>query len=214
MMKKVCFSAGLFFLIPAALAASAFAAEVGRITLSELQQKSDLIVMAEVMQVVEKGDRDQITIKAESYLKGGGPEADYTFTLEPRGDDEKALDPSLKAGDTGVFFLKHKSRAGQAEKAWQGSVALFVKDNFDLTEEKVGGEAARALADWRFYRVKLGQARSVAEYESGFLQGFSGPPGLPRGSADFKLGHSDGGLARDGIVPDWPDKPDKQGASN
>ena len=59
------------------------------------------------------------------------------------------------------------------------------------------------MAAWRDYRVKLGQARNIAEYETGFLRGFKGTEGLIEGAGDFNLGYSDGKLAKKGIVPAW-----------
>jgi hypothetical protein len=199
-MKKRCFIAGLLLLIPAMLAVSVFASEIGPITLSELYNKADLIVMAQVSKVEAKGDEDQVTITPELYLKGDGAGTDYTFTLVTRGK-LKDFDPALTAGDTGVFFLKRKSQAGQVEKAWWGSVAVFVKNNFDPLGKKAEGAADKALAGWSDYRIKLKQVRNPAEYDSGFRQGFSGPPTMPKGPADFNLGYSDGKLAREGMVP-------------
>lgn len=199
-MKKACFSTGMFFFI---LAASGFASEIGLITLSELQAKADLIVMAEVMQVVEQKDQDQVTIQVESCLKGGGSETAYTFTLVTRGG-LKDFDPALKKGDTGVFFLKRQKKKGQVEKAYWGSVAVFVKNHFTLTKEKAGtDEAGAPLAAWRSYRLKLGEVRDVAEYDRGFLKGFNDPEDLVKGSDDFRLGRSDGILAGKDIVPAW-----------
>lgn len=196
-MKKACFLTGLFL---CAFAVSGLASEIDRITLSELHEKADLIVMAGVMQVVEEGNQDQVTIKVELYLKGNSPETVYTFTLVTRGG-LKDFDPALKKGDTGVFFLKRGKKKGEVEKAYWGSVAVFPKSNFDLSEEKLGTEASVSMAAWRSYRVKLGEARDIAEYERGFLEGFSGPGKLEKGSADFILGRSDGILAVRGIVP-------------
>jgi len=64
---------------------------------------------------------------------------------------------------------------------------------------------ATSLDAWRSYRVKRGQARNIKEYERGFRKGFTGPPGIVDGSADFNLGHSDGMLARMKICPSQQD---------
>jgi len=367
-MSKTNFLTALFLLI---FASVSFASQINRITLSELHAKADLIMMAEVTKIVEEGNHDHVTIKADLYLKGKSPQTVYTFTLVTRGG-LKDFDPSLKKGDTGVFFLKLREQEGQVEKAYWGSVATFQKNLFDLTEKKMGtnasiitsvnhpdhtdkqwvlfenglykfvrvdfghdgkqsqgfyvftttqskwlkidrvttlnavlgrsptfGECRKAnkappsvgwdfrsfkeensislplrygsfiafpdniaydnktwfwilsfmsswnikgaktvlkfkhadldaafsigadsakepkginlatpLDTWRSYRVKLGQARNIKEYERGFRKGFTGPPGLVDGSADFNLGHSDGMLAKMKKFPNQQDESD------
>ena len=203
MKKAFCLTGLSFLMVFLAVASSPAASEISRITLAELEQKADFIVTAQVTGVVTDGDQDRVTIKVENYLKGNSPESVFTFLLVPRGR-LKDFDPALKAGDAGVFFLKDKKgKEDLVEKAYWGSVALFVKNHFDLTVEKVSVEASKAMALWRAYRVKLGQARNVAEYEGGFLKGYMGPTELATGSADYNLGHSDGKLASKGIVPAW-----------
>jgi hypothetical protein len=54
---------------------------------------------------------------------------------------------------------------------------------------------------WRSYRIERGEIQNSEDYESGFQQGFAGPPGLVDGSADFNLGHSDGMLAKMKMLP-------------
>ncbi|MEW6076310.1 MAG: hypothetical protein AB1724_00715 [Thermodesulfobacteriota bacterium] len=201
-MKKKGLITAIHVLIPAVLAVTAFASSIGPITLTELYDKADLIVMAQVLNVAAKGDQDEVTIKPEVFLKGEGEQAEYTFTLISRGTLED-FDPALSKGDTGVFFLKRKLFLGQVEKAWWGSVAVFVKNNFDPQGKKVGGEADKSLVGWRAYRLKLKQAQNTIDYDSGFRQGFSGPPVMPKGTVDFNLGYSDGQLAREGMVPAW-----------
>jgi hypothetical protein len=201
-MKKTGFSTGLFLVILAVLAASAPASEIGPITLTELYDKADLIVMAQVTGVVAREDQDEVTIKTEKYLKGDGPESDYTFTLVTRGK-LKDFDPSLTTGDTGVFFLKRKSKPGQVEKAWWGGVAVFVKNNFDPLGKRAEGAADKPLAAWSDYRIKLKQIQNMTEYGNGFRQGFFGQPLIPKSPVDFNQGHSDGRLAREGMVPSW-----------
>jgi len=112
-----------------------FASKIRRITLAELQAKADLIVMAKVTKVVAEGDIDHVTVKVDSYLKGKSPQTVYTFTLVTRGG-LKDFDPSLKKGDSGVFFLKPRKLEGQVEKAYWGGVATFPKNHFDLTKDK------------------------------------------------------------------------------
>ena len=196
-MKKMFFSTILFLF---ALTASGFASEISRITLAELYEKADLIVMAGVTQVDSRDERDEVTIQVELFLKGNSPDRQYTFTLITRGG-VKDFDPALKKGDTGVFFLKQKRKG--VEKAYWGSVAVFTKNNFSLSAGETRSAASGPLTAWRDYRVKLGQARNIAEYERGFIKGFNTPDLLEEGPPDFRLGLSDGKLARKGIVPSW-----------
>ena len=163
--------------------------------------------MAEVTEVTKEDNQDHVTIQVNSYLKGSSPQKVYTLTLITRGG-LKDFDPSLKKGDTGVFFLKLKEQKGQVEKAYWGSVATFQKNNFYLTEEKTKALAptiTRYLDIWLSYRVKCEQVRNIDEYERGFRKGFTRQPGLVDGSADFNLGHSDGMLAK---MKRFPNKKD------
>jgi len=195
----------LLVLVPAASAS-----QISRITLSELHATADLIVLGEVIKLVQDGNRDHVTIEPELYLKGRGSERAYTFILISRGG-LKDFDPTLKKGDTGVFFLKLGEADGQAEKAYWGSVATFRKNHFDLTKEKTGtdrpapADLPAALDAWLSYRVKRGQVQNTGEYEGGFRRGFAGPPGLVDRSADYNLGHSDGMLAITGKSPSEQD---------
>lgn len=111
-----------------------FASEISRITLAELQAKASIVVLAKVTKVVAEGDADHVTIRVDSYLKGESPQTVYMFTLVTRGG-LKDFDPSLKKGDSGVFFLKAMKLEGQVDKAYWGGVAVFPKNHFDLTKE-------------------------------------------------------------------------------
>ncbi len=117
------------------LSSNVFASGIARITLSELRDKADFIVLARVVNLVEEGNRDRVTIRVDSYLKGKDPRTVYTFTLVTRGG-LKDFDPSLKKGDTGVFFLKIGSQEGEVEKAYWGGVAIFPKNHFYTRAEK------------------------------------------------------------------------------
>lgn len=194
-MKKIFFSTVLFLVV---LSGADAASEISRITLTELYEKADLIAMARVMRVARDKKEDEVTIKVELFLKGNIPERTMTFSLVTR-DKAKDFDPILKKGDTGVFFLKQKRKG--VKKAYWGSVAIFSKNHFDLSKEKPGMEASGPLAAWRDYRVMLGQAQDVAEYERGFIKGYNRPDMLENGPPDFRLGLSDGKLAGKGIVP-------------
>ncbi|MDA7915810.1 hypothetical protein N9B94_01080 [Verrucomicrobia bacterium] len=98
--------------------------------------------MGKVTNLVQEGNHDRVTIGVDAYLKGEGTQAVYTFTLFTRGG-LKDFDPSLKKGDSGVFFLKIRKADGKAEKAYWGSVATFDRNNFVLTEKKDKSQRAK-----------------------------------------------------------------------
>ena len=129
-MKKIT----LLVLLMLATTTTGSASQVIRITLAELQAKADIVVMAKVTKVVAEGDADHVTIKVDSYLKGNDPQNVYTFTLVTRGG-LKDFDPSVKEGDSGVFFLESRKQEGEVEKAYWGGEALFPKNHFNLTKE-------------------------------------------------------------------------------
>ncbi|MBC8183550.1 hypothetical protein H8E88_20850 [candidate division KSB1 bacterium] len=133
-MYKTHFLTALSLLI---FSAAGFTSQIKKITLSELHAKADLILMAEVTEVVEDGNLDHVTIRADVFLKGKSSQTVFTFTLVTRGG-LKDFDPSLKKGDTGVFFLKLGNKHGLVEKAYWGSIATFQKNHFDLTDHKAG----------------------------------------------------------------------------
>lgn len=110
-----------------------YSSEIMRITLSELESRAEIIVLGQVTEVLEDGDRDLVTIQAGSYLKGPGDREDYTFLLISRGG-LKDFDPSLEEGDTGVFFLKLGDDTGRSEKAYWGSIAVFPNNNFEVSD--------------------------------------------------------------------------------
>ncbi len=199
-MSKKNFLSASFLLI---FATTGFASQISRITLSELYVKSDLIVMAEVVKLVKNGNQDQVTIKADVHLKGMSSQTVYTFDLFTRGG-LKDFDPSLKEGDTGIFFLKIREQDDQVEKAYWGSVATFQKNHFD----SAATTSSTLLDAWRSHRVKHRQIRDIEAYERGFRKGFAGPAGLVDGSADFNLGHSDGMIAKMKKFPDQKDAVD------
>ena len=176
------------------LCTTSSASQIRALTLPELYEKADLIVMAEVVQIDKEGDRDRITIKADCFLKGKSPQTVFTFTLVTRGG-LKDFDPCLQKGDTGVFFLKHNQEQGQVEKAYWGSIAVFPKNHFGLSDLSTGLEA------WRTYRVNRSEIGNIEDYDRGFQKGFNGPPGLVDNSADFNLGHSDGMRSKMNILP-------------
>jgi hypothetical protein len=137
-MKKIT----LLVLLMLATAATVFASKIARITLAELQAKADIVVLAKVTKLVAEGDADHVTIKVDSFLKGKGPQNVYTFTLVTRGG-LKDFDPAVKEGDSGVFFLKSKIQEDGVEKAYWGSIAIFPKDNFELTKEDTKSQSGK-----------------------------------------------------------------------
>jgi len=182
------------------LCTASSASQIQPITLSELYAKADLIVMAEAIEIDKKGDRDLVTIKADCFLKGKSPQTVFTFALVT-GGGLKDFDPCLQKRDTGVFFLKHSQKQGQVEKAYWGSVAVFQKNHFGLSD------LSKRLEAWRAYRVNRSEIGNIGDYERGFQKGFTGPPGLVDNSADFNLGHSDGMRSKMNVFPDQHQAP-------
>jgi len=70
-----------------------------------------------------------------SVLKGKVKGEKVKVTLQPRG--VMGFDPELKAGDTGVFFLREITRSG-AKLAYWGSVAVFGMPRFTVTRKGIG----------------------------------------------------------------------------
>lgn len=207
-MKKIFFLIFLLFLI---FCVCSVASEIKRISLSELLTKADLVVMGEVTDVAKEEDKDHVTIQVDSYLKGSSNKNMYAFTLITRGG-LKDFDPTLKNGDTGVFFLKLKEQNDDVQKAYWGSIAIFQKKHFYATDSESGLfegiDLYTSLDKWRAYRVQCNQIRNIEDYERGFRKGFDGPPGLVDGSADFNLGHSDGMLSKMKRFPNQQDAGD------
>ena len=190
-MNKISFLTAVLLIV---LCTASSASQIRAITLPELYEKADLIVMAEVMQVDKETERDRVTITADCFLKGKSPETVFTFTLVTRGG-LKDFDPCLQKGDTGVFFLKNGQAQAQVEKAYWGSIAVFQKNHFGLSDLSTRLEA------WRTYRVNRSEIDNIEDYDRGFQKGFTGPPGLVDNSADFNLGHSDGMRSKMSILP-------------
>jgi hypothetical protein len=126
-MKKILLSLIAFF----AFADYSFSSSIGQMNLSDLHEKADLIVLAQVTSVRQKGNYDEITIKIDSLLKGKTEERELSFMLSVRGG-LKDFDPQLKIGNTGVFFLN--KNGNEVNKAYWGSVALFPDHIFKLKE--------------------------------------------------------------------------------
>ena len=113
----------ILFVIP-----QSFASRIVTLSLEELLNKSDFVVLASVTKVVNLEYRDRVTIKVSGYLKGESKEKRYTFTLSPRG--LRDFDPELKKGDTGVFFLTIDKETLKVTPTYWGGVALFTKNHF------------------------------------------------------------------------------------
>ncbi len=105
------------------------ASSIAQLPLCELPQSSDAIILGEVIDVVEQNNDnlDDLTIRIHAVLKGEIASSAIKLTLSTRGG-LKDFDPRLKAGDTGVFFLKQQN--GNFSKAYWGSIATFAKQNF------------------------------------------------------------------------------------
>jgi hypothetical protein len=177
-----------------------FASSIQKISLSELYAKSDLIVMAQVVNLERNQTQDIVTIETSECLKGNNILPYYTFILVSSGE-LKDFDPALMKGDTGVFFLKKREGAQSVEKAYWGSVATFSKNHFFLSKEKPESFAEK-LEIWRAYRIKQKEIIQVEDYEKGFRKGFHESAGLVDGSPDFNLGHSDGMQAKMNKLPE------------
>lgn len=128
-MKKIIFlSLFAFFLFTN----YCFSTEIVQIPLSELQEKADLIILAQVTGVTQKDNNvDEITIKIDSCLKGKTEKKELSFLHHARGG-LKDFGPELKLGDTGVFFLNNRN---EVRKAYVGSIALFPWYIFTLRKD-------------------------------------------------------------------------------
>jgi len=96
--------------------------------LSDLQEKSDLIVVAQVTKVKavslgrEGTPYDQVTISIASIVKGKVNFKEIDIITEPRG--MRDFDPELKEKQNAVFFLIETEEWGYRLTA-QGSVAIL-----------------------------------------------------------------------------------------
>jgi len=83
-------------------------------------------------------------------------------------------------------------------------ISNFVLDSTQVTapnDSSALNNLSISLDSWSSFRIKNAQVRNIKEYELGFRKGFTSPPRLVDGSADFNLGHSDGMLAKMKIPP-------------
>ena len=110
------------------LVTNVFASTLGKIEISELEGKSDLVVLAKVVNVVSDTALDKATIKILSVLKGKPDHNEIIVLLQVRGG-LKEFDPEIQVGDFGVFFLKKGSEYYRTPHG--GSIAIFKKRNFE-----------------------------------------------------------------------------------
>ena len=110
--------------------------------LSELQEKSDIIVVAKIISVtpvsllgrVDKS-YDEVTLVITNLFKGDSESMKINIITEPRG--VRGFDPALKSGQSGVFFLKKTEKFGYRLTSY-GSASIFERGNFVLEESKQG----------------------------------------------------------------------------
>lgn len=101
--------------------------------LAELISRSEGIALAKVARVAQKDDEsDEATIEIVSVIKGNVVAKELKLELRARG--EKGLDPELKAGQMGVFFLREITDS-TAKLAHAGGVAIFERPNFMVSEK-------------------------------------------------------------------------------
>ena len=117
-----------FAMIILLLSSTAIASMIGKIDLSKLENKSELIVLAKVINIVSDSALDKVTIKVSSILKGKLDNKEITILLQVRGG-LKEFDPEIQVGDFGVFFLKKGSNYYRT--AHGGSIAIFEKNHFE-----------------------------------------------------------------------------------
>ncbi len=109
------------------------ASKISRLDLAELPDRAEIIVLAKVLEVKQKGNTDEVTIKIASFLKGSIKHTTLTLPLVTRGG-LKDFDPALRVGDMGAFFLR-EIKGSVAKKAYWGSIATFQKPNFVVSEK-------------------------------------------------------------------------------
>ena len=118
----------IFALMILLISASIFASSIGKIEISKLESRSELIVLGKVVNVVSDEALDIITINISSILKGNIGHNEIMVLLQVRGG-LKEFDPETKAGDFGVFYLRKGSKYYRT--AHGGSIAIFEKNNFE-----------------------------------------------------------------------------------
>ncbi len=112
------------------LSTSVFASSIGEIELSKLEGKSELVVLAKVVNVVADKALDIVTIRVSSVLKGKAEKNEVRVLLQVRGG-LKEFDPEIHVGDFGVFFLNLNRGSKYYRTAHGGSIAIFSKKHFN-----------------------------------------------------------------------------------
>lgn len=145
------------------LAPFGFASEIERLPLTELPDRSTVIVLGEVIKVIpqDNDNLDRITITIQAVLKGELHDDEATFMLSSRGG-LKDFDPQLKAGDIGVFFLINKNNT--FTKAYWGSIAIFSKNNFSTSACAYAQDAIAEVFPRISLRSKPATLSLIAEY--------------------------------------------------
>ena len=116
-MKKIIIIIVLLF------ASNAFASKIGRINISGLESRSELIVIAKVSNIESDSALDKVTIDTSKVLKGTPTNDEIIILLQVRGG-LKEFDPQLQKGDFGVFFLR---KGSSFYRTAHGGALLFLK---------------------------------------------------------------------------------------
>ena len=93
------------------------------LALSELSDKSQLIVLAHVTSVKPEPTIDRVRIEITDFLKGNSSSKTINLVLYVRGG-LREFDPILKVNDIGVFYLRKQSE-NLYTTAYGGSIAVF-----------------------------------------------------------------------------------------
>jgi len=109
------------------------ASSIKQLELGELPTRAEVIALGKVLSVTQEGNRDHVTIRIASLLKGTTEQKTLTLTLVTRGG-LKDFDPVLRKGDTGVFFLR-QIKGSSVQKAYWGSYATFRSAIFVVSEK-------------------------------------------------------------------------------
>ncbi len=118
----------IFSMLILFLSSISSASSIGKIDVAKLAGKSELIVLAKVVNIVSDSLHDKVSIKIASLLQGKLARKEIVVLLQVRGG-LKEFDPEIHVGDFGVFFL----REGRDfyHTAHGGSIAIFEKNHFE-----------------------------------------------------------------------------------
>lgn len=93
----------MFLVTPTLSGASSLAV----ISISEMTDKSDLIILGEVVSIKSDSSLDFVTVKIIEIIKGNTEASVVSITLQVRGG-LKEFDPVLQNNEFGVFYLRKK----------------------------------------------------------------------------------------------------------